>query len=78
MVSSTASRQSRRPGPPAPQGVVSSRAAPARPAPGRPAPGRPSMGLPGHAPPPPMSQPPSRTQGIVLLALLVQCQIRQS
>ncbi|GFN82452.1 hypothetical protein PoB_000895800 [Plakobranchus ocellatus] len=62
VVSSSAQRQPRREGPPAPKGVVSSRAAPARPAPGRPAPGRPSMGPPGHAPPPPISQPPSRKQ----------------
>ncbi|GFR62333.1 unconventional myosin-Ie [Elysia marginata] len=52
VVSSNATRQSRRPGPPAPQGVVSGRSAPSRRAPAPP----------GHAPPPPISQPPSRKQ----------------
>ncbi|CAG5115369.1 unnamed protein product, partial [Candidula unifasciata] len=59
-------KQSRPVGPPAPQGVVSSRGGPGRSAPGRPAPGRPAPSQPppsqsASAPPPPTSLPPSRT-----------------
>jgi myosin-1 len=53
-------KQTRPVGPPAPQGVVSSRGAPGRPAPGRPAPSHPTSAAPSSAPPPPVSLPPSR------------------
>lgn len=56
VVSSSAPREPRRPGPPAPQGVVG------RSAPSRRAPVPPGHAPPGHAPPPPISQPPSRKQ----------------